>query len=232
MIILLGSPGAGKGTQAELLKDRFNLPKISTGDMLRAEVARNSELGRQIASQMDEGGLVGDDLINHVIASRIQLPDCIRGFILDGYPRSAGQAEHLVDLLRSDDQTVVIEIAATCEELLPRFAARRYCPKCSSVFSLDPQDNAAAACTKCGTLLQQRSDDREGVIRTRFREYQDVTRPIVAHYRRLGVFRQVPATLPVSEVFHRIETIVAELFRLQASHGAVAVADNFAPPRR
>ena len=215
VIILLGSPGAGKGTQAKLLKDRFGIPKVSTGDMLRAEVSRKTAFGRQIASQLDAGGLVSDDLINQAVRQRIQLSDCSRGFILDGYPRSLAQAQHFDGVLHRNDRAVAIEIEAACEELLPRLAARRYCPNCGSVFSVPSHaPTTARLCSDCGSVLQQRTDDKEDVIRSRFRDYQEMTKPIVSHYRALGIFRQVPGTLPVHQVFGRIESIVRETLAL------------------
>jgi adenylate kinase len=211
VVVLLGSPGAGKGTQAKLLTELFGIPKVSTGDMLRSEVAHGTELGKAIAAQINAGDLVSDDLVNQAVGRRIQLSDCGHGFILDGYPRSLGQARFLDSVLQREDRLVVVEIEVDCEELLARLIARRYCPDCGAVFgdhNLPP--GATPLCLDCGSLLQRRHDDQESVIRARFRDYWEVTTPLINHYRALGIFHQVHGALPVNQVFSRIESIVRE----------------------
>jgi adenylate kinase len=182
--------------------------------MLRGEVARGTALGRMIASYLDSGRLVCDELVNQAVGERIQEPDCGRGLILDGYPRSLSQARFLDGVMNSRDRTVVIEIEVSCEELLPRLMARRYCPDCGATFSLQGSAQPVRTCTSCGVPLQQRTDDREDVIRSRFDEYQQVTAPLVAHYMNQGTFHRIPGALPVTQVFTKIESVVRETLAL------------------
>jgi adenylate kinase len=210
VVILLGSPGAGKGTQARLLRERFRIPKISTGDILRQQ-AQNGNGAHTLATQMNAGGLVPDDVVNRAVVERIQLADCERGFVLDGYPRNLSQARFLESQLHPPDRILAIEIQAQCEDLLFRLLSRTYCPRCGTTYTT--QNDAAGVqrrCEECGGLLQKRKDDREDVIRTRFKEYEQVTGPLIAHYAASGVFHQVHGNLPVHQVFNRIEALVQQ----------------------
>jgi adenylate kinase len=171
-VVLLGPPNAGKGTQAETLRTRLGVPGISTGDMLRREAASGTPLGKRVAGIMDSGALVDDDTMAEVVRERLRQPDTRRGFLLDGYPRTLEQAETLDGILRTAGQALdaVLLITVPEDELVRRALARG------------------------------RSDDREEVIRERFRVYREKTEPLVGYYRRLGLLREVDGHRPIEEV--------------------------------
>ncbi|MEK9542229.1 MAG: adenylate kinase [Luminiphilus sp.] len=183
-IILLGAPGAGKGTQAQFLCEQFGIPQISTGDMLRAAVAEGSELGLQAKSIMDSGGLVSDELIINLVKARLQQPDCEAGCLFDGFPRTIPQAQAMVDANIAVDH--VIEIAVDDEEIVGRLSGRRVHPASGRIYHVvhnppveDGKDDAT------GEPLMQRDDDQEETVRKRLSVYQQQTRPLVDFYREL-----------------------------------------------
>ena len=183
-IILLGAPGAGKGTQAQFLCEQFGIPQISTGDMLRAAVAEGSELGLQAKSIMDRGGLVSDELIINLVKARLQQPDCEAGCLFDGFPRTIPQAQAMVDANIAVDH--VIEIAVDDEEIVGRLSGRRVHPASGRIYHVvhnppveDGKDDAT------GEPLMQRDDDQEETVRKRLSVYQQQTRPLVDFYREL-----------------------------------------------
>ena len=184
-IILLGAPGAGKGTQAQFLCEQFGIPQISTGDMLRAAVAEGSELGLQAKSIMDSGGLVSDELIINLVKARLQQPDCEAGCLFDGFPRTIPQAQAMVDANIAVDH--VIEIAVDDEEIVGRLSGRRVHPASGRIYHVvhnppveDGKDDAT------GEPLMQRDDDQEETVRKRLSVYQQQTRPLVDFYRELN----------------------------------------------
>jgi adenylate kinase len=188
-IVMLGPPGAGKGTQAARLAQRYGIPAISTGDMLRDAVQAGTELGRRVKAVMDRGELVGDDLIIDIVRERLGRADTAKGVVLDGFPRTIAQAEAL-DAIAAGRALVVLDIAVPDEELVRRLSSRRICQGCAAIAS-QAADGDAAACARCGGTLVQRSDDREDVVRQRLKVYEQRTRPLLDYYRRRPSFRTI-----------------------------------------
>ncbi|HKD82330.1 MAG TPA: adenylate kinase [Candidatus Angelobacter sp.] len=217
-IILLGAPGAGKGTQAKLIAEHYAIPQISTGDILRANVAQGTGLGKKAKAVMHRGELVSDDLVNAMVADRLAKADCERGFILDGFPRTVTQAEWLDKKLEREGRgaPVVISVGVRYNQLLQRLTGRRSCPvdgKIYNIYFQPPQKEGV--CDVCGTQLFQRVDDTEAVISERLRSYERQTVPLVDYYRRQGRLFGVNGELPVEEV-------TREIFRVIDSGAAAA----------
>jgi adenylate kinase len=214
-LILLGPPGAGKGTQAERLREDFSLPHISTGDILRAEVAEDSELGRQAKRYMDAGELVPDEVIIEMITQRVGAGDARDGFLLDGFPRNAEQADALADALEGLERrlTSALLIEVPDEELVRRLAGRRVCVKNPSHIyhvEFDPPKHKDV-CDQDGARLIQRDDDREETIRRRLQVYHSQTEPLIEHYDRAGMLRRFDGTRNPEEVHAHIRATVATL---------------------
>jgi adenylate kinase len=187
-LILFGAPGSGKGTQARLLKQALELPHISTGDMLRERVARRDALGLQVRALLDAGTLVPDGTVNALVAERIERPDCVRGFILDGYPRTVSQAGILSGMLESRAiATVVVHLKVDYNVIVARLAGRRQCPVCGALYSLSPDAAAAEVCDKDGSRLVVRDDDRQEVVTERMQAYDRQTSPVLAYFREAGI---------------------------------------------
>lgn len=189
ILILLGPPGAGKGTQAKLLASTLAVPHISTGDMFRDHKARGSAIGRRVQAIMDAGGLVTDDITNAMVEERLARPDVAQGCILDGYPRTVGQAEHLDGLLARLGRTVgkAVSYEVSEDALVERIGGRRSCPACGAVYHVTQNPpKQAGACDKDGAALVQREDDRPEKVRTRMQEYAAKTAPLKAYYARRG----------------------------------------------
>jgi adenylate kinase len=214
-IILLGPPGAGKGTQAMMIAARYGIPQISTGDILRINVARGTELGRKADPLMKAGQLIPDDLMLPMVGERLRQPDCQRGYILDGFPRTAGQAEWLDGFLASTTfggqkwAPVVIEIKVGYNQLLQRLTGRRSCPTDGKIYNIyfHPPKNDSV-CDACGTRLVQRKDDREEVISERLKSYEQQTLQLVEHYRLQERLRQVNGELPADQITQEILSIL------------------------
>jgi adenylate kinase len=208
-IILLGPPGAGKGTQAKILEERHGLKQLSTGDMLRAAAAEGTELGRRAKSVMDRGDLVSDDIVVAIIAERLGRPDVSKGFILDGFPRNTAQAEALDRMLASKKLKLdrVIEIKVDDEELIRRIAGRYTCAKCGKGY----HDQFAPAlkagiCDNCGSKdFIRRPDDNEKTVRDRLKVYNKQTAPLISHYRKKGALKTVDGMAAIKEVARQIE---------------------------
>jgi adenylate kinase len=212
-IVLLGGPGSGKGTQAALLLEKYGIPQVSTGDMLRAGIAAGSPLGEEARAHVAAGALVPDDLIQRLVEDRLARPDASCGFILDGFPRSIPQAEGLDRMLGAAGQRLdaVIKIAVGKVELLRRLTSRRICPGCAAVYNLLAQPPAEeGVCDRCGTKLVQREDDTEATVRRRLQVYVSATAPLIDWYdaRRLLVI--VHGEGPVESVFRRIVNAIGE----------------------
>jgi len=209
-IIILGPPGAGKGTQARMMTESLRIPHISTGDMLREALRNETELGKKAKAFMNSGALVPDELVDAIVAERLGRPDCSRGFILDGYPRTTPQADYLGSILSGDEARILtIGIAVGEQVLIRRLSARWTCPKCGKIFntSLEP-DKAGGPCDQCGAALIQRKDDTAEVIAERFRVYQRTTRPLIQYYRDRGWYVEVNGDRPVDEIFESIMEII------------------------
>lgn len=202
-IILLGAPGAGKGTQAKIIADKYGIPQISTGDMLREAVAKGTELGKKAKEFMSQGKLVPDDVVIGIIRERLRQKDCEKGFILDGFPRTIAQAEALDRIMNEIGKKIdaVININVPEEEVVKRIVNRRVCRKCGAIYHLiyDPPKRKGF-CDKCGGELYQRDDDKEEIVRERFRVYQKNTEPLVDYYRKRGILHDVDGTKDIEKV--------------------------------
>ncbi|MBI1744976.1 MAG: adenylate kinase [Acidobacteria bacterium] len=213
-MILLGAPGAGKGTQAKRLEADFALPQISTGDILRAAVGNQTPLGLAAKQIMDIGGLVDDSIMAGLIEERIAEPDCAYGFILDGYPRTTRQAEILCELLnrQGDGDLFVVNIHVPEDTVRRRIIGRRSCPSCGRIYNIyfEPSRDGNA-CQNCGDTLVHRSDDQAEVVDRRLAVYREQTEPVIAYYQAQGHFYQVDG-------FRAIEPIYAELCRILQLH--------------
>jgi adenylate kinase len=210
-IVLLGAPGSGKGTQSQRLVERLGVPQISSGDLLRAAVARGTELGRRAKEAMDGGRLVDDSLVLQMIRERLGEPDTRRGFILDGFPRTLAQAEALERLLQDLGQPLdaVVQLEVDAAELVRRISGRRCCADCGRVFNLFTSPRTAIEselCPKTGAphRLVQRPDDNEATVAERLRVYEEKTRPLIDFYRARGLLRVIDGTGDVDEVSRRL----------------------------
>jgi adenylate kinase len=209
VVILLGHPGAGKGTQARAIMHRLDIPQISTGDMLREAIAKKTSYGCEAKARMDAGELVEDSIVNGIVAERIMRDDCRNGFILDGYPRTVQQADTFRGLMGGQDQLFVIEIGANSDGLTRRLTGRWICPGCGEIYNtFSRAPKVEGVCDVCGWSLFHRSDDREDLVRERFRTYKEETYPLVQYYRQLGVYHRVDGMRPIEEVTKEILSIV------------------------
>jgi adenylate kinase len=191
-VVMLGPPGAGKGTQADRFAREYGLPKVSTGDILREAVQSGSDLGRQVKAVMDRGDLVSDVLITGIVRERLSRPDTARGFVLDGFPRTVPQAEALDGIMNGRDPLIVVEMKVPDEELVRRVRARRVCKVCgTNVSAFGDGPTLAQLCERCGGELVTRSDDSEAVVRERLKVYWRDTRPIVEYYGSRPSFRSI-----------------------------------------
>ncbi len=212
ILLLFGPPGCGKGTQAAYLAERFHIPAISTGEMFRAECKAGTELGKAACSIISRGGLVNDEVVEGIVASRIARPDCANGFLLDGYPRTVPQAIWFSDLLRQRGlpDRVVLHLDVADESLVTRLTARRQCPVCKEIYnliSLPPR--VPGFCDHDLSPLITRDDDGEAVIRQRLRAYDEVTGPILKWYGPRLVYK-IDGSMPPREVRRAIERIATE----------------------
>jgi adenylate kinase len=216
-ILLLGAPGVGKGTQAKELVKLWGIPQISTGDLLRGNVARGTELGKLADEIMKRGQLVTDDLVNEMVAARLMEPDTERGFILDGFPRTLVQADWIDAKLASHAGAlpiVAVSIQVDYNQLLRRITGRRNCPVCQTIYNVYLKPPAVdGVCDIEGATLVQRSDDTEFCFAGRMTTYQDLTAPVVEHYRALSRFAEVNGDQPVADV---AAGIVSSVERLRA----------------
>jgi len=203
-LILLGPPGAGKGTQAKQIVERYGIPQVSTGDLLRENVKLGTALGLKAKAVMDAGKLVSDDLVNEMVAERIARPDCTRGFILDGFPRTVGQAEWLDGFLSARGSKLplrVIRIAVDYDKLLKRLTGRRTCPVCGTIYNLYTNPpRSDEVCDKEGAKLTSRKDDSEEAIGTRLKAYENETLPLVDYYHRRGILTEIDGDAPAERV--------------------------------
>jgi adenylate kinase len=214
-ILLLGAPGVGKGTQARELVTKWGIPQISTGDLLRYHRDHGTPLGLKAKEIMAQGHLVPDDLVNEMVAERLQQPDTKSGYILDGYPRTLGQADWLDSQVGADPKAlpvIAVSIQVGYNELLRRITGRRTCPVCGTIYNiyLHPP-KIEGKCDLDGASLVRRSDDTEEVFQERMRTYESQTAPVVEHYRALGRFEEVNGDQPVDVVAAGVVSAVARL---------------------
>lgn len=214
-ILLLGAPGVGKGTQAKELVKLWNIPQISTGDLLRANVAHGTKLGVVAKEIMGRGELVPDSLVNEMVADRLLQPDTARGYILDGFPRTLGQAAWLDGRLAAQIESlpvVAVSIQVNYNQLLRRITGRRNCPVCQTIYNvyMNPP-KLDGFCDIEGAALVQRTDDTEEVFKERMRAYEALTAPVVEHYRALGRFAEVDGDRPIPAIAAGIAAAVERL---------------------
>jgi adenylate kinase len=206
-LILLGPPGAGKGTQAQRIVEKYRLPQISTGDILRAAVKESTPLGTKAKGFMDQGQLVPDEIVIGIVGDRLKEKDCNSGFILDGFPRTIPQAEALQPILTKIGKAIdhVINIEVESEELIRRLTGRRTCKNCGAMFHvLFQPPKKEGMCDRCGETLYQRADDKEETIRTRLKEYEKQTAPLIQYYRNKTTLRSIQGVGGPDQIFDQI----------------------------
>jgi len=202
-LILLGPPGAGKGTQAKFLVQKFSIPQISTGDILRHAVKERSDLGLRAQAYMESGALVPDELVVSIIKDRLAWPDAVNGFILDGFPRTVAQADALSSMLVGSSKELdhVISMSVSVDELIERVVGRLTCKGCGRGFHLkfDPP-KSATVCDSCGSDLYQREDDREETMRSRLQAYSEQTAPLIEYYSGKGLLRSINGVGSIDDI--------------------------------
>ena len=212
-IIMLGAPGAGKGTQAKKLSAKYSIPHISTGDIFRANIAGGTELGRKAKEYMDQGLLVPDEVTIGMLLDRIHEADCANGYVLDGFPRTIPQAESLTKALEAENTSIdyAIDVDVPDEAIISRMSGRRACLKCGAtyhvVFAAPKQEGI---CDSCGSALVLRDDDKPETVKKRLTVYHDQTQPLIDYYKGRGVLRTVDGTQPLDDVFSGIVGILGE----------------------
>jgi adenylate kinase len=214
VLLLFGPPGSGKGTQSRLITNWLGIPAISTGDMLRSEIQAGTELGESVRSIMTSGGLVGDELVNQMLAHRVSQPDCKNGFLLDGYPRTVDQADYLDRLIcqRGLPKPIILHLDVPLDALMGRLTSRRQCPVCGTIYNLLHQPpRKAGLCDNDGTALVTRKDDQDDVVRERLRTYEAQTRPVLAHYQDRAAFYQIRGDRSPQYIFEAITGILEPL---------------------
>lgn len=212
-LILLGGPGAGKGTQAKKLIEKYGIPQISTGDILRAAVKEGTELGLRAKAHMDKGELVPDELVIGIIEERLRQPDCQEGYMLDGFPRTVVQADALDQVLRNMGTKIdhVISVDVNKEELVKRLTGRRTCRQCGAMYHImfNPAKKEGV-CDKCEGELYQRDDDNEETARSRLEVYEKQTFPLIQYYKNKGLLKTIDGIGSIEEIFDRITKILQE----------------------
>ena len=212
-IVMLGAPGAGKGTQAIKIADKYDIPHISTGDIFRANIKGGTELGQKAKSYIDKGELVPDEVTIGMLLDRIAQDACKNGYVLDGFPRTIPQAESLTEALKSQGDQIdfALNIDVPDEAIIERMSGRRACPKCGAtyhiVYAAPKTENI---CDKCGTELIIRSDDKPETVKDRLNVYHQQTEPLIAYYKTAGVLREVDGTQELPKVFEDVVAILSE----------------------
>ncbi len=206
-LVLLGAPGAGKGTQAKILVEKYGVPQISTGDLLRAAVAAGTALGKEARSYMDKGELVPDSVVLGMVEERLKQDDCKKGYILDGFPRNTKQAEALDNMLSSLGMslTAALSVDVPFEDLMKRLTGRRTCKACGQMYNV--YFNASkkeGVCDKCGGELFQRDDDKEETIKKRLEVYNAQTAPLIDYYGKKNILKSVSGTGSIDDIFKKV----------------------------
>jgi adenylate kinase len=201
-LIIMGPPGAGKGTYARVISEIYGIVVITTGDLLREAVARDTEEGRIAGAHIKRGDLVPDEIVNGLMEERLDEPDVEGGFILDGFPRNLEQAKALDLILERDGTSIdaVLKVVASTDAIVKRLSLRRTCPRCGAVYHLKHKPPKKGICDECGSELIQREDDREAVIRYRFKVYEEQTRPILDRYEKIGKVREVSGEIEIAMI--------------------------------
>lgn len=204
-IVLLGPPGSGKGTQAHIICEKYNLPHISTGDIFRANISQGTELGKKAKEYMDKGALVPDDLTISIVVDRLNQPDCVKGFVFDGFPRNLAQAKKLDEMVTLDK---AIMIHLDDEEIINRLSKRRMCKKCGNPTHLDWLVDGK--CEKCGGEVVRREDDAEETIKARL-EKQKLPQDVIDFYKQKGIYEQITSTNTKEETFKLLDEILKKI---------------------
>ena len=210
-IIMLGAPGAGKGTQAKMIADKYGVPHISTGDIFRANIKNGTELGKEAKGYMDKGLLVPDELSVRLLLDRVAQDDCSNGYVLDGFPRTIPQAEVLDSELTKlgDSVDYAVDVDVPDENIINRMSGRRACLSCGATYHIvNIPSKKEGICDVCGSSLVCREDDQPETVKNRLQVYHEQTQPLIAYYEAKGVLRTVDGTLPMTEVFDAIVKIL------------------------
>ena len=210
-IIMLGAPGAGKGTQAMKIAEKYQIPHISTGDIFRANIKEGTELGKKAKSYMDQGQLVPDELTLELIMDRFQNPDCANGYVLDGFPRTIPQAEALTEALAKKGETIdyAINVEVPDENIINRMGGRRACLACGSTYHIVyAPTRVEGICDRCGEKLVLRDDDKSETVKNRLNVYHNQTQPLIEYYTRQGKLAEVDGTQSMEDVFNAIVKIL------------------------
>ena len=210
-IIMLGAPGAGKGTQAKQIADKYSIPHTSTGDIFRANIKNGTELGKKAKQYMDQGALVPDELTCDLVMDRLQQDDCKNGFVLDGFPRTIPQAEALDAALGKINEKMdyAIDVDVPDENIVNRMSGRRACLNCGATYhliSIPPK--VEGICDRCGSEIVLREDDKPETVQKRLKVYHEQTQPLIDYYKNQGILKSVDGTQPMDEVFKAIVTIL------------------------
>lgn len=211
-LVFLGAPGVGKGTQAEQVSSKFGYPKISTGDLLRDAVRNKTALGVQAKAFMDRGQLVPDSVVIGLVKEKLNEPATVKGFLLDGFPRTVAQAQELDKILKGKGQRLdrVINVTVPRSEVVRRLSGRRSCPKCQAVFHMESAPpKREGVCDRCGTTLAQRNDDRKETVETRLTVYDEQTAPLIAYYRERDLLSDLDGAGPIELVQRRLVDLFA-----------------------
>ena len=206
-IVLLGAPGAGKGTQAKKLVEKYGTPQVSTGDLLRAAVASGSALGKEAKSFMDKGELVPDRVVLGMVEERLKQDDCKKGYILDGFPRNTSQAEALDKMLAALNMSLdaALSVDVPFEDLMKRLTGRRTCKACGQMYNIySSASKKEGVCDKCGGALFQRDDDKEETIKKRLEVYTASTAPLIDYYNKKGIVKSVAGTGSIDDIFKQV----------------------------
>lgn len=210
-IIMLGAPGAGKGTQAKMIADKYQIPHISTGDIFRANIKNGTELGKEAKKYMDQGLLVPDELTVKILLDRVAQPDCAKGYVLDGFPRTIPQAEVLDKALTelNDKIDYAINVDVPDENIVKRMSGRRACVACGATYHIEHiPPKKEGVCDKCGETLILRDDDKPETVLNRLKVYHDQTQPLIDFYTKKGVLKSVDGTVDMQDVFASIVAIL------------------------
>lgn len=210
-IIMLGAPGAGKGTQAKQIADKYSIPHISTGDIFRANIKEGTELGKKAKTYMDQGLLVPDELVVELVADRIQQDDCKNGFVLDGFPRTIPQAEALDAALEKINEKMdyAIDVDVPDENIIRRMSGRRACLSCGATYHIvSIPTKVEGICDRCGSNVVLRDDDQPETVKKRLEVYHEQTQPLIDYYKNQGILRTVDGVQPMEDVFGAIVEIL------------------------
>ena len=209
-LVLIGCPGAGKGTQAKKLSKHFDIAHISTGDLLREQMKLGTELGKKVSEIMNAGGLVSDDIVSAMLAERIKADDCKKGYILDGYPRNVSQAEGLSAITGELDKVICFNVDD--EIIVDRMTGRRGCPKCGQMFHIKYNPpKQEGICDACGEALIQRKDDNEETVKNRLRVYHETTAPVIEFYKKKGILAEVDGVGDIEDIFAKAVAALSDV---------------------